>query len=172
MLLFVAQSPERSDKAPICGLRRRRNVSRNERVRWRGLDAAGSLQSQSPAARRDAPSLIAKAESLGAYDMDSQLYKARILDLLGKREEALTTVAACFRRGATDVQFAAFPDLQSLQRTPATSTSSSRSRPRPERFDCQVRTRRFEDSFLVRKAHGRLVNCCVQKIREPRGTTG
>ena len=67
---------------------------------------------------QDAPSLIAKAESLGAYDMDSQLYKARILDLLGKREEALTTVAACFRRGATDVQLAAFPDLQSLRKDP------------------------------------------------------
>ena len=67
---------------------------------------------------QDAPSLIAKAESLGAYDMDSQLYKARILDLLGKREEALTTVAACFRRGATDVQLASFPDLQSLRKDP------------------------------------------------------
>jgi tetratricopeptide (TPR) repeat protein len=67
---------------------------------------------------QDAPSLIAKAESLGAYDMDSQLYKARILDLLGKREEALTTVAACFRKGATDVQLASFPDLQSLRKDP------------------------------------------------------
>jgi eukaryotic-like serine/threonine-protein kinase len=64
----------------------------------------------------DAPSLIARAESLGAYDVDSQLYKARILDLLGKREEALTTIAACFRRGATDVQLACFPDMQSLRK--------------------------------------------------------
>ena len=50
--------------------------------------------------------------------MDSQLYKARILELLGKREEALATLAACFQRGATDVQVAAFPDLQSLRKDP------------------------------------------------------
>ncbi len=50
--------------------------------------------------------------------MDSQLYKARILELLGKREEALTTLAACFRRGATDIQVAAFPDVQSLRKDP------------------------------------------------------
>ena len=65
-----------------------------------------------------APSLIEKAESLGARDMDSQLYKARILDLLGKREEALTTLAACFRKGATDLQIVPFPDLQSLRKDP------------------------------------------------------
>ncbi|MGB8537091.1 MAG: protein kinase [Acidobacteriaceae bacterium] len=64
---------------------------------------------------QDAGSLIERAESLGVSDMDSQLYKGRILELLGKREEALTTFAACFRRGATDVQVAAFPDLQSLR---------------------------------------------------------
>jgi eukaryotic-like serine/threonine-protein kinase len=66
----------------------------------------------------DAPSLIARAESLGAYDLDSQLFKIRILDLLGKREEALTTVAACFRKGATDIQLAPFPELQSLRKDP------------------------------------------------------
>jgi eukaryotic-like serine/threonine-protein kinase len=65
---------------------------------------------------QDAPSLIERAESLGASDMDSQLYKGRILELLGKREEALVTLAACFRRGATDIQVAAFPDLQSLRK--------------------------------------------------------
>jgi hypothetical protein len=51
-------------------------------------------------------------------DMDSQIYKARILELLGKREEALTTLAACFRKGATDLQVAPFPDLQSLRKDP------------------------------------------------------
>jgi serine/threonine-protein kinase len=65
---------------------------------------------------QDARSLMERAESLGAGDMDSQLCKGRILELLGKREEALTTFAACFRRGATDVQVAAFPDLQSLRK--------------------------------------------------------
>ncbi len=46
---------------------------------------------------QNAPLLIERAESLGARDMDSQIYKARILELLGKREEALTTLAACFQ---------------------------------------------------------------------------
>ena len=64
------------------------------------------------------PSLIERAESLGAGDIDSQIYKARILELVGKRGEALATLAACFGRGATVLQVAPFPDLQSLRRDP------------------------------------------------------
>jgi eukaryotic-like serine/threonine-protein kinase len=79
------------------------------------LLALYKVKSGSP---REALSLMERAESLGAHDMDSQLYKGRILELLGKREEALTTLAACFQRGATDVQVAAFPDLQSLRKDP------------------------------------------------------
>jgi eukaryotic-like serine/threonine-protein kinase len=67
---------------------------------------------------QNAPLLIERAESLGARDVDSQVYKARILELLGKREEALTTLAACFRKGATDFQVAPFPDLQPLRKDP------------------------------------------------------
>ena len=66
-------------------------------------------------AAETAPSLIRKAESLGAIDVDSQLYKARILELLGKREEALATLAACFRKGASTLQIEPVPDLQSLR---------------------------------------------------------
>lgn len=66
----------------------------------------------------NALSLIKKAESLGADDMDSQLFKARILELLGMRNEALTTLAVCFRKGATAFQFAAFPDMESLRQDP------------------------------------------------------
>jgi hypothetical protein len=62
--------------------------------------------------------LIKKAELLGADDMDSQLYKARILELLGKRDQALATLAVCFRRGATALQFAPFPDMESLRQDP------------------------------------------------------
>ena len=68
--------------------------------------------------REDALSLIARAESLGAGDMDSQIYKARILELLGKREQALTAFAACFRKGASDYQVMEFADMQSLRRAP------------------------------------------------------
>jgi eukaryotic-like serine/threonine-protein kinase len=67
---------------------------------------------------QNALSLIQKAESLGAHDMDSQLSKTRVLELLGKREQALTTLAACFRKGATDFQLLPFPELQSLRKDP------------------------------------------------------
>jgi eukaryotic-like serine/threonine-protein kinase len=67
---------------------------------------------------QNAVSLIEKAESRGANDMDSQLYKARILELLGKREEALATLAVCFGRGASAYQVGSFPDLQSLRKDP------------------------------------------------------
>jgi eukaryotic-like serine/threonine-protein kinase len=79
------------------------------------LLALYKVKSGSP---QDAPSLIQKAEALGADDIDSQLYKARILELLGKRDAALATLAACFRRGATALQIAPFPDLQSLRKDP------------------------------------------------------
>jgi tetratricopeptide (TPR) repeat protein len=67
---------------------------------------------------QNALALIKKAESLGANDMDSQLYKARILELLGQRDQALATLAACFRKGATPLQFEPFPDMDSLRKDP------------------------------------------------------
>jgi tetratricopeptide (TPR) repeat protein len=67
---------------------------------------------------QNALSLMKKAEALGADDIDSQLFKARILELLGKRDEALATLAVCFRRGATALQFAPFPDMDSLRQDP------------------------------------------------------
>jgi hypothetical protein len=67
---------------------------------------------------QNAPLLIERAESLGARDMDSQIYKVRILELLGKRDEALTTLAACSRKGATDFQVVPFPDMQALRKDP------------------------------------------------------
>ena len=67
---------------------------------------------------KDAASLIKKAESLGATDMDSQLYKARILELIGKREEALSTLQACFRKGARALQIESFPDMDALRKDP------------------------------------------------------
>ena len=65
-----------------------------------------------------AVSLIQRAESFGAGDVDSQLYKARTLELLGRRDEALTTLADCFNRGATPLQVIPFPDLQALRKDP------------------------------------------------------
>jgi tetratricopeptide (TPR) repeat protein len=79
------------------------------------LLALYQVESGSP---QHALSLMERAESLGAGDMDSQFYKARILELLGKREEALTTLAACFQKGATDLQVVPCPDMQSLRKDP------------------------------------------------------
>ncbi len=67
---------------------------------------------------QNALALVKKAELLGANDMDSQLFKARILELLGQRDQALATLASCFRRGASALQFAPFPDMDSLRRDP------------------------------------------------------
>ncbi len=64
------------------------------------------------------PALIEKAEKLGARDITSQLYKARIWELIGNREQALATLNACFKRGATELQLVPFPDLEGLRRDP------------------------------------------------------
>jgi serine/threonine protein kinase/tetratricopeptide (TPR) repeat protein len=65
-----------------------------------------------------AAALMAKAELLQADDIDSQLYKARILELLGHRDEALSTVTRCLQRGATIFQIESMPDLGRLRTDP------------------------------------------------------
>jgi serine/threonine-protein kinase len=67
---------------------------------------------------QNAFSLIQRAESLQANDMDSQLYKARTLEVLGRRDEALAALASCFQKGASALQVAHFPDMQELRRDP------------------------------------------------------
>ena len=67
---------------------------------------------------QEALSLIKKAETFGASDMDSQLTKARVLELLGHRDDALAILKTCFLNGATDFQVSSAPDLRSLQRDP------------------------------------------------------
>jgi eukaryotic-like serine/threonine-protein kinase len=79
------------------------------------LLALYQVKSGNPA---NATALIKKAESLGADDMDSQLYKVRILELIGRRDDALATLAGCFRKGATALQVAPSPDFQLLRRDP------------------------------------------------------
>ncbi|MGA7155337.1 MAG: protein kinase [Acidobacteriaceae bacterium] len=63
-------------------------------------------------------SLIKKAESLHADDMDSQLSKVRTLELAGRRDDALATMARCLRRGPTLFQFERMPDLEKLRASP------------------------------------------------------
>jgi hypothetical protein len=47
--------------------------------------------------------------------MYSQLFKVRILELLGDRDEALATLNTCMQRGATSYQMDASVDLDSLR---------------------------------------------------------
>jgi hypothetical protein len=60
--------------------------------------------------------MIDKADSMFAGDLDSQLYKARALEVLGRREDALKTLAACFKRGAIDFQVQLMPDMADLRK--------------------------------------------------------
>lgn len=69
-------------------------------------------------AREDTLPVIKKAESLGANDMESQLCKVRILEVLRHRDDALAAIKSCFERGATDAQVSSISDLRSLQRDP------------------------------------------------------
>lgn len=61
-----------------------------------------------------ASELVQKAESTYADDIDSQMTKARVLALLGRPQEALTTLERCCRRGATSFQVRTLPDLNQL----------------------------------------------------------
>jgi serine/threonine protein kinase/Tfp pilus assembly protein PilF len=66
--------------------------------------------------------LIDKAEQCLAGDLDSQLRKARTLELLGRRDNALVTVADCVKRGATKFQFQTMPDMGALRDDPRYKT--------------------------------------------------
>jgi serine/threonine protein kinase/tetratricopeptide (TPR) repeat protein len=61
---------------------------------------------------------IKKAEAFGALDIDSQLCKARIFELLGERDKAIETLKSCLSRGATTFQISCVTDLQNLIRDP------------------------------------------------------
>ena len=81
---------------------------------WMSL-ALARIKSGSPL---DAPALVEKAEKNWAGDIDSQLCKARILELLGKRDEAIATIRACLDRGATMFQIKTLTDMGSLLKDP------------------------------------------------------
>jgi eukaryotic-like serine/threonine-protein kinase len=73
------------------------------------------IKSGSP---QTAPLLLEKAERQHSDDIDSQLYKARILELLGKRDGALSTIARCLAKGATVSQIRFMPDMELLRKDP------------------------------------------------------
>lgn len=65
-----------------------------------------------------APPLLDRAETLHAADIDSQLIKLRIQELLSQRDAALQTLTECVHRGATRYQLDATVDLASLRSDP------------------------------------------------------
>jgi tetratricopeptide (TPR) repeat protein len=69
-------------------------------------------------AREDARSHLRTADSLPSSDLDSQMYKARALELLGSREEALAVLTESFKRGATPFQTDLASDMASLRKDP------------------------------------------------------
>lgn len=77
----------------------------------------GLAQAKVGDARR-ASAAVERAEAAFAGDLDSQLIKARTLELVGRRDDALAVVRACFSRGATVFQFQIMPDMDSLRRDP------------------------------------------------------
>ena len=74
--------------------------------------------------------LLAKSESFHVDDMDSQLFKVRILELAGRRDDALATIKGCLERGPALFRIESMPDLEKLRASPefrsiVTSTTSS-----------------------------------------------
>jgi tetratricopeptide (TPR) repeat protein len=61
---------------------------------------------------------IRKGDALPSADIDTQLYKARTLEQLGMRKDALDTLQACFGRGATRFQIDLMPEMGSLKKDP------------------------------------------------------
>ncbi len=60
-----------------------------------------------------------KGDSLPSADLDTQLNKSRVLELLGMRKDALELLSACFKRGATRFAVDLMPEMLSLKRDPS-----------------------------------------------------
>jgi eukaryotic-like serine/threonine-protein kinase len=61
---------------------------------------------------------LRKGDSLPSADIDTQLYKARTLEQLGMRKDALDVLKACLKRGATSFQIDLMPEMGSLKKDP------------------------------------------------------
>jgi eukaryotic-like serine/threonine-protein kinase len=61
---------------------------------------------------------IRKGDALPSADIDTQLYKARTFEQLGMRKDALDTLEACLKRGATTYQIDLMPEMGSLKKDP------------------------------------------------------
>jgi tetratricopeptide (TPR) repeat protein len=68
--------------------------------------------------KTEAQALFRKPVLGGQLDLDSELLRIRVLELSGRRIEALQTIAACLRRGPVRFQLEAMKDLADLRRDP------------------------------------------------------
>ena len=68
--------------------------------------------------KNEAQALVRKPELNRQLDLDSELLRTRVLELSGRRTEALQTIAACLRRGPVRFQLEAMKDLADLRRDP------------------------------------------------------
>ncbi len=76
--------------------------------------------------RDGALDLIWKAESLGARDLESQLLKVRVLELLGRRKEALAELSILVNRGLPALRLRIQPTYRRSERIPLTHKSLKR----------------------------------------------
>lgn len=67
----------------------------------------------------DPLTILDKASPLDLLDLDSQIVRARVYELLGEREKAKDTLRKAFGKGLTSVEIAFIPDLQVLKKDPA-----------------------------------------------------
>ena len=93
-----------------------------ERLETNPLDGPGwirlALLEAKAGSATDARLHIRKGDSLPTADIDTQLNKARTFEQLGMRKDALDTLEACFKRGATRFQIDLMPEMASLKRDP------------------------------------------------------
>jgi eukaryotic-like serine/threonine-protein kinase len=66
--------------------------------------------------RRDAVFCLTKAGQFRVTDLDSEIGKARVLEVIGKRDEALAVLADCFRKGASEYEVACIRDFDGLRK--------------------------------------------------------
>lgn len=78
-----------------------------------------ALYAQKRRSAHDVASIIRKAQRFGIGDLDSQIVKARVLELMGRRKEAVATLTDCFRNGMTFFEIASVPDFAALRVDPA-----------------------------------------------------
>ena len=87
-----------------------------------GTDGPGwillALYEAKTGAKEDARAHLWIADSLPSGDLDSQINKARTLEILDSRDETLAILADCFKRGATAFQIELAPDMANLKKDP------------------------------------------------------